>query len=97
MLPGGQLVVGNFGNVNPTRGYMEALVNWYLEHRSDDQLRNLARSACDSARDVIEVRSEATGVNRFLHVARGKKSVRIDRSQKNQPHRMSATHIFEQP
>ena len=65
----GELVVGNFGIENPSRGYMEALANWYLHHRSDARLAHLAKTAgAESHRHRIRVGFEPTGVNRFLHI-----------------------------
>ena len=39
---GGEVVVGNFGEYNPTRNYMELLGGWRLIHRSGEHLRNRA-------------------------------------------------------
>lgn len=64
---GGELVVGNFSEDNPDRPYMEVLMEWELNHRSEDQLRELAL-ACDIPPENITVGSETTGVNLFLHV-----------------------------
>ncbi len=44
--PGGEIVVGNFNdNHNPSRNYMEILGEWYLEHRSENTLKQLALKA----------------------------------------------------
>lgn len=63
--PNGELVIGNFSSVNPSRAYME-LGEWFLKHRSPVTLEALARRAGFSS-DQIAVRSEPTGVNLFLH------------------------------
>ena len=75
----GEMVVGNFGNNNPSKGSMEALANWYLHHRTDEKLTELARKAgvaVDSHR--IKIGFEPTGVNRFLHVRRTDSKLRWD-------------------
>ncbi|MEM8713660.1 MAG: class I SAM-dependent methyltransferase, partial [Planctomycetota bacterium] len=61
--PGGRLVIGNFGEFNPTRGYME-FGGWGLEHRSAARLKRLA---AESGLDGAHVTSDSTGVNLFLH------------------------------
>lgn len=66
---GGEVVVGNFSDYNPSRDYMELLGDWVLQHRTRDHLRELAIEAGASA-DAIEVQWEPEGVNLFLHVRR---------------------------
>jgi hypothetical protein len=65
---GGELVIGNFSLNNPTRDYMEC-GNWFLHHRSPDELFKLAEE-CGVSRDKILVKSESLGVNLFLHITR---------------------------
>ena len=65
---GGYLVIGNFSTNNPTRDYMEC-GNWFLYHRSSDDLIKMARE-CDIPREKITVKSEPLGVNLFLHIVR---------------------------
>lgn len=67
---GGEVVVGNFGDYNPTRNYMELLGRWKLIHRSRDHLISLAREAGAGA-ESISIGAEPEGVNLFLHVRRG--------------------------
>ncbi len=64
---GGTMVIGNFSDDNPSRGVMEIFGQWYLHHRSKDKLTELAVKAGISA-EKIEVYSEETGVNLFLHL-----------------------------
>ena len=66
---GGEVVVGNFSDFNPSRDYMELLGDWVLQHRTRDHLRELALEA-GAAADSIEVQWEPEGVNLFLHVRR---------------------------
>lgn len=67
LAPGGELVIGNFSLNNPSRGLMEVLCQWYLHHRSEEQLIELALKA-GIDRNRIEVRSELTKINLFLHI-----------------------------
>ncbi len=66
---GGEVVVGNFSDFNPSRDYMELLGDWVLQHRSRDHLRELALEAGAPA-DSIDVQWEPEGVNLFLHIRR---------------------------
>ncbi len=65
--PGGEMVVGNFGLWNPSRAYME-FGGWRLLHRDSEQLLGLSVQAAPSW--SAEVRTEAEGVNHFLHLKR---------------------------
>ncbi|MCB0762098.1 MAG: class I SAM-dependent methyltransferase [Flavobacteriales bacterium] len=67
--PGGVIVVGNFNaDYNPSRGVMEILGDWKLEHRSPSQLLDLAVAA-GYTRLEARVESEEEGVNLFLRLA----------------------------
>jgi SAM-dependent methyltransferase len=66
-LPGGEIVVGNFGEHNPSRNYMELLGGWKLIHRGRDQLIALSKLAGVSA-EHVRVDQEPEGVNLFLHI-----------------------------
>ena len=61
------MAIGNFSDDNPSRGVMEIFGQWYLHHRSKDTLRELAVKA-GIPETKIEVYSEETGVNLFLHL-----------------------------
>lgn len=63
---GGEVVVGNFGDANPSRPY-QAWADWHLEHRSAERLRALGR-ACGVAEDAIAVEHEPEAVNLFLRL-----------------------------
>ncbi len=65
--PGGELVIGNFSDRNPSRPYMEVLNGWRLFHRSADHLRALARE-CGAPEERVTIGSEPEGVNLFLHI-----------------------------
>lgn len=64
---GGEVIIGNFGEGNPSRNYMEIVGEWYLIHRSAEHLTGLAMEAGAKLED-ISVGSELEGVNLFLHV-----------------------------
>lgn len=66
---GGEVVVGNFSDFNPSRDYMELLGDWVLQHRTRDRLREMALEA-GAAADSIEIQWEPEGVNLFLHIRR---------------------------
>jgi SAM-dependent methyltransferase len=67
---GGEVVIGNFGENNPTRNYMELLGRWTLLHRNHDHLRSLAVEAGAKIGNV-KIGAEPEGVNLFLHIAKG--------------------------
>ena len=66
--PNGTIVIGNFNeNHNPTRNYMEIFGEWFLNHRTEGQLIDLAKEAgygdCN-----LRVEREPENVNLFLHI-----------------------------
>ncbi len=63
----GELVIGNFSPYNTSRGVQEVVCQWYLHHRSEDELIELALKA-GIPRENIRVDKEETGVNLFLHL-----------------------------
>lgn len=65
--PGGEVIIGNFGNENPSRNYMELIGDWHLYHRSENTLIEVALKA-GVERENISVGKEFEGVNLFLHV-----------------------------
>ncbi len=67
--PGGELLVFNFSQNNPSRSYMEWFGNWYLVYRSPDCLNALAERAGLSDAE-ISVKTEATGVNLYLQATK---------------------------
>ncbi|MRG45762.1 methyltransferase domain-containing protein [Chitinophaga sp. SYP-B3965] len=68
--PGGEVIIGNFGDHNPSRNYMELMGDWYLHHRSAEELINMALEA-GASRGAVRVGREDEGVNLFLHVRVG--------------------------
>ena len=67
VVPGGELIIGNFSEANPTRAYMEVCLDWFLNHRSPEHLTQLAISAGIHP-ESIRVEQEPEGVNLFLRV-----------------------------
>lgn len=64
---GGEIIVGNFSPNNPNRNYMELFGNWFLYHRTEEQLAWLATEAGFSPEKIF-VGQEAEGVNLFVHL-----------------------------
>jgi extracellular factor (EF) 3-hydroxypalmitic acid methyl ester biosynthesis protein len=62
----GQMVLGNFSPVNPTRPIME-FGGWRLFHRTESELVTLAIDA-GIRKDDIFIGHEPEGVNLFLHI-----------------------------
>ncbi len=63
----GEMIIGNFNVENPSRRSMEILGDWFLYHRSADELKHFALQAGieESKIDVIQ---EPLGINLFLRV-----------------------------
>jgi extracellular factor (EF) 3-hydroxypalmitic acid methyl ester biosynthesis protein len=64
---GGELVIGNFSDENPTPCIMEIPGDWNLHHRNEARLRRLAESSGIGAQ-AISVGREPEGVNLFLQI-----------------------------
>lgn len=67
--PGGKLLVFNFSTFNPSRAYMEWIGNWYLLHRTRDQMVAIA-DAAGIPRNAVRVETEPAGVNLFLEATK---------------------------
>lgn len=65
---GGEVVVGNFSPTNPSRPYMELVMDWVLIHRTPEDLIRLATDAGFES-SAVRVGSEPLGVNLFLHAS----------------------------
>ena len=66
--PGGEVIVGNFSENNPSRPYME-FGHWFLNHRSANHLTELALKA-GAEPDRVRVEQEPEGINLFLRVGK---------------------------
>ena len=64
---GGEFIIGNFSNSNPTKRLMEVLSDWYLNHRSKYDLIRMALEA-EAREEQVEVEMEELGVNLFLRI-----------------------------
>lgn len=64
---GGEMIIGNFNVENPSRKIMEVLGDWFLYHRSVDELNDFARRA-GIPDDKISVIQEPLGINLFLRL-----------------------------
>ena len=62
---GGQLLIGNVDQSNPTRYFMEYFAEWFLIHRNRQQLLDKAK-LLRPAPAQVRVESEPLGVNLFL-------------------------------
>ena len=68
VVPHGEIVIGNFNQQhNPTREYMELFGNWYLHHRTKNELIGLAIEAGFNEHQLT-VGNEEENVNLFLHI-----------------------------
>jgi extracellular factor (EF) 3-hydroxypalmitic acid methyl ester biosynthesis protein len=67
--PGGLVAVGNVASNNPSRYAMEYFSDWFLIHRTADQLRALAAKLTPAPQQIC-VDSEPLRVNLFLLVYR---------------------------
>lgn len=63
--PHGKLALGNFSHENASRSYMELIGEWFLVHRTKDDLMRLAGDGGFS-KNRINVFADDTGVNLFL-------------------------------
>jgi len=66
--PGGQFIIGNFNDINPSRGFMEIMLGWFLNHRSEAKMEALARAACGDKLKSVSIESEPEGINLFIRL-----------------------------
>ncbi len=62
--PGGLVVLGNFDPSNPDRGFMDHLLEWTLNYRTPDDMRQLFASSNFQQR-TVDIRYEEEGINLF--------------------------------
>ncbi len=65
--PDGEILVGNFCKSNPSKAYMEIFGEWFLFHRTEAELTDLALCA-GFEKDDIFVDREPLGINLFLRI-----------------------------
>jgi len=64
--PGGKLIIGNFGTHNPQRFKMEYGSEWFLIHRSEQDLMNMTAGLPQDV--TLYVEKEPEGINLFLNI-----------------------------
>lgn len=65
--PGGEVIVGNFSDDNPSQSYMEIFGDWHLRHRSATELHQLALEAGAKPEQIL-IETEPLGINLFLRI-----------------------------
>lgn len=66
LAPGGLLIATNVDRSNPSRNYMEYVVEWHLVYRNSEEFLKLAPAKARA--ETCQVKTDATGVNIFLEV-----------------------------
>jgi len=69
LAPGGSVAVGNFATHNPSRLTMEYFSEWFLIHRTSEEMMRFGKRLEPSPSNVA-VEAEPTGINLFLIVKR---------------------------
>lgn len=64
---GGEMIIGNFNVDNPSQRSMEIMGDWFLYHRSEEELKHFALQA-GVEESKIEVLREPLGINLFLKI-----------------------------
>jgi len=64
--PGGLVLVSNVDACNPSRGWMECVVDWHLVYRNAAQMHDLVPKAIDQ--DQVKVFAEPSSVNIFAEI-----------------------------
>jgi extracellular factor (EF) 3-hydroxypalmitic acid methyl ester biosynthesis protein len=64
--PGGLVLVSNVDASNPSRGWMECMVDWYLVYRDARQMREIMPEGIPG--DAVRVFSEVSSVNIFAEI-----------------------------
>ncbi len=66
LAPGGVLIATNVDLSNPSRGWMEYVVEWHLVYRNTESFSRLAPEKAPP--ETVQVKADSTGVNIFLEV-----------------------------
>ncbi len=69
LVPGGEMIIGNFHVSNPSRIYMEYWLDWVLYYRTEEECKELLSSEPTAETSVF---LENTGSQMFLHVRKKK-------------------------
>jgi len=62
--PGGRVILGNFHPRNPTRGFMDQVLDWHLTHRDEAEMNRLFASS-KFARPCSRIFFEEEGIDLF--------------------------------
>ena len=62
--PGGLLLIGNFHPSNPLRVFMEGALEWFLIHRTEDELLAIGKAGAPEGRHFVM--AEPEGVNLIM-------------------------------
>jgi extracellular factor (EF) 3-hydroxypalmitic acid methyl ester biosynthesis protein len=65
LVPGGQMVIGNFHPDNPNKLYMEYWVDWILIYRTEQEFKDLANNLPKAG---VSVTVDSAGIQLYLHV-----------------------------
>jgi SAM-dependent methyltransferase len=69
--PGGRLLIANLTPANTERAFMEAVMDWWMIYRTDDDLWHLGQAARGGRADIdLEVETAAGGRVAFLTLSR---------------------------
>jgi extracellular factor (EF) 3-hydroxypalmitic acid methyl ester biosynthesis protein len=66
--PGGRALIANMAPENPSKWYMEHHLDWWLIHRTRQELLEIAGRAAPQAR--LQILEEESGVNPFVEISR---------------------------
>ncbi len=67
LMPGGEMIIGNFHVSNPSKHFMEYWGDWHLIHRTEEEFKNLLSESESSAAD-ISIIFEESGSQMFLEI-----------------------------
>jgi hypothetical protein len=62
--PGGKVILGNFHPRNPTRAFMDHVLDWRLIHRTEDDMNRLFQASAFGS-PCSKIRFEEQGINLF--------------------------------
>ncbi len=68
LVPGGQMVIGNFHTSNPSRIYMEYWLDWAIYYRTEADFMDLARDLAPARKSITY---DETGVQMLLRIKKG--------------------------
>jgi len=69
LVDGGHMLIGNVASHNTSRWFMEYCLDWFLVHRSPEELLELAKVLPNPPASV-QIESEPLGVNLFLSITK---------------------------